>query len=83
MFIKDDLWMLINRLLTSGNIGKVFNKSLITLLPKSANPRKVRDFRPISLLVGYTKLWPRFVRTSFRELRDFKPREIAANGSVL
>ena len=66
--IREDLWLLINRILERGSIGKEFNKSLIILLPKGSNPRKVRDFRPISLLGGVYKIVAKVLANRIRLL---------------
>ncbi|XP_074288232.1 uncharacterized protein LOC141613398 [Silene latifolia] len=47
--IKQDVTMAVLSVLNSGMVLKELNRTFITLIPKSDNPEKVGDYRPISL----------------------------------
>lgn len=47
--LKDDIISMIQNFSTSGFLLKEFNRTFISLIPKSHNPESIRDFRPIGL----------------------------------
>lgn len=56
--IKEDIMAALNQLhrMDGSSLGKV-NKAFITLLPKRSDARKLKDFRPISLVHSFVKLF--------------------------
>jgi len=66
--IKKDLVNLIKVILEEGKVGNGFNKSLIVLIPKSSDPKKVKDFRPISLLGEVYKIVVKILANRIRLL---------------
>lgn len=48
--VKEDLKLLVSRILQKGSMGHHLNRNIIVVLPKWDNPTTVGDYRPISLL---------------------------------
>lgn len=54
--VGDDVTTTVLNALNSGNVHESLNSSFISLIPKIKNPKKVSDFRPISLCNVVNKL---------------------------
>jgi hypothetical protein len=50
-----------------GKFEKSFNATFVSLIPKKTSAIDVRDFRPISLVGGFTRLFQRSLRTNLNQ----------------
>jgi hypothetical protein len=50
-----------------GKFEKSFKATFVSLIPKKTGAIDVRDFRPISLLRGFTRLFQRSLRTNLNQ----------------
>jgi len=66
--IGEDLTRMIQIIFDKGRIPKEMNKSLIVLIPKKIDPKRVRDYRPISLLGGVYKIIAKILADRIRIL---------------
>jgi len=66
--IREDLEELVRCIMATGIFPKEMNQSLIVLVPKISNSRKVQDYRPISLLGGIYKIVAKILANRIRLL---------------
>lgn len=62
--IADDMLAALNLLHNGGFRNfKHLNTSILTLLPKKENPLDIQEFRPISLIHGFSKIFAKILAT--------------------
>jgi len=66
--METNLVNLVQTIFNKGKMSKGLNKSLIALMSKISGPRKVKDFRPISLLGGVYKIITKIMANRIRLL---------------
>jgi len=66
--IEVDLVWVIQSFFQDINMSRDLNRSLIVLMPKIVEPKRVRDFRPISLLAGIYKIVAKIFASRIRLL---------------
>lgn len=67
-WIKEDLGEVVRAILNNGGMTSEMNRSLIVLVPKVENSRTVKEFRPISLLLGIYKIVAKILANRIRLL---------------
>lgn len=74
--IKWDLYEAICHFFKGGNIPRSVNSTLISLIPKSENPKTLQDFRPISLCNVFYNFFSKCLADS---LGNILPKVISPN----
>mgnify|MGYP003623222388 CR=1 FL=1 len=62
-FIKEDIVEIMNSLLQVPTIPEKLCRGVLVLIPKTANPAKIEDYRPITLLNSDYKIFMRCMKT--------------------
>lgn len=62
-FIRQDVIAATLSVLNTGNMPKNLSHTFISLISRTKAPEKAKDFRPISLLMSYTKLCQKTLQT--------------------
>jgi hypothetical protein len=62
-FLKTDIIDVFAEFHARGKFEKSLNATFVSLIPKKIGAMDVRDFRPISLVGGFTRLFQRFLQT--------------------
>ncbi|GKU96316.1 hypothetical protein SLEP1_g9566 [Rubroshorea leprosula] len=64
--IKQDIIGFADEFYTNGKLVKGFNASFVVLIPKTSNPQKIEDFRPISLIGSMYKIIAKLLANRIR-----------------
>jgi hypothetical protein len=62
-FLKTDIMNVFAEFHARGKFEKSLNATFVSLIPKKTGAMDARDFRPISLIGGFTRLFHRFLQT--------------------
>jgi len=90
--IGDDLWQLVHKVFLAGHINGQIPETLLVLIPKEKNPKRLQNFRPIALCNVIFKVITKVIVNSLRPFLDdlisplqssFIPQRGTTNNAIL